>query len=461
VKSEKQTWISDNAYKRKKEEKEKREKNFFQERMFTMKTKKKLAFITAMALLMGTQTASLYTNAATVDEPAAAAETVTDTAAHGVTVLPLYAKAESVKEKIKAEAQELAEANGISAEEAEKQTEEKYRQAIGNRVIYNDADLFEYGFGFIGNKLIHEECVFIAGMLGCDATEVFDVFRTIAEPLVFGEDTYMNFEIKAGELYKALEESGYDCSELWMTEVPAGKTPEELLAEMTEDDADIVLSFTDATVRPGGTTYIDAIIDTKLDMSALLMAYKFDEDVFSLESVSLNEEFRSSDEMYDALMLSDDRRALIFVSETGLNVPVNGKYLVRFAFKVDENAPEGTYDITPYQKSALMAPACRYNEKTDRQENMKVFFKPGKIKVSASEKPETNIKPEPLTRKYIMEDSVMVGDTNSDQIINSMDIVGEKTYILGMAEDVKGGDTNEDGSVNVIDYIVLENALLK
>lgn len=307
--------------------------------MFTMKTKKKLAFITAMALLMGTQTASLYTNAATVDEPAAAAETVTDTAAHGVTALPLYAKAESVKEKIKAEAQELA--------------------------------------------------------------------------------------------------------------------------EMTEDDADIVLSFTDATVRPGGTTYIDAIIDTKLDMSALLMAYKFDEDVFSLESVSLNEEFRSSDEMYDALMLSDDRRALIFVSETGLNVPVNGKYLVRFAFKVDENAPEGTYDITPYQKSALMDPACRYNEKTDRQENMKVFFKPGKIKVSASEKPETNIKPEPLTRKYIMEDSVMVGDTNSDQIINSMDIVGEKSYILGMAEDVKGGDTNEDGSVNVIDYIVLENALLK
>ena len=63
---------------------------------------------------------------------------------------------------------------------------------------------------------------------------------------------------------------------------------------------------------------------------------------------------------------------------------------------------------------------------------------------------------------YDGSDEVLLGDVNSDGIINVIDIVNLVNYILGSGNtiNVDAADFNEDGVINVIDIVNLVNFIL-
>ena len=54
----------------------------------------------------------------------------------------------------------------------------------------------------------------------------------------------------------------------------------------------------------------------------------------------------------------------------------------------------------------------------------------------------------------------LVGDINSDGIVNILDVVGLINIILGMAEENSAGDLNSDGLINILDVVLLVNNIL-
>ena len=54
----------------------------------------------------------------------------------------------------------------------------------------------------------------------------------------------------------------------------------------------------------------------------------------------------------------------------------------------------------------------------------------------------------------------LVGDINSDGIVNILDVVGLINIILGTAEENSAGDLNSDGLINILDVVLLVNNIL-
>ena len=56
--------------------------------------------------------------------------------------------------------------------------------------------------------------------------------------------------------------------------------------------------------------------------------------------------------------------------------------------------------------------------------------------------------------------SPLVGDINSDGVVNILDVVGLINIVLGLVDENSAGDLNSDGSVNVLDVVLLVNIIL-
>ena len=54
----------------------------------------------------------------------------------------------------------------------------------------------------------------------------------------------------------------------------------------------------------------------------------------------------------------------------------------------------------------------------------------------------------------------LIGDINSDGIVNILDVVGLINIILGVADGNTSGDINADGVYNVLDVVLLVNIIL-
>ena len=63
---------------------------------------------------------------------------------------------------------------------------------------------------------------------------------------------------------------------------------------------------------------------------------------------------------------------------------------------------------------------------------------------------------------YYYDGIVLLGDVNSDGIINVIDIVNLVNYILGSSSsiDIDAADFNQDGLINVIDIVNIVNFIL-
>jgi len=56
--------------------------------------------------------------------------------------------------------------------------------------------------------------------------------------------------------------------------------------------------------------------------------------------------------------------------------------------------------------------------------------------------------------------SLLLGDLNSDGVINILDVVGLVNIILGISPENPAGDLNQDGVYNVLDIVQLVNIIL-
>ena len=54
----------------------------------------------------------------------------------------------------------------------------------------------------------------------------------------------------------------------------------------------------------------------------------------------------------------------------------------------------------------------------------------------------------------------ILGDLNSDGIINILDVVGLINMILGLADESLTGDLNSDNIINVLDVVLMVNLIL-
>lgn len=230
-------------------------------------------------------------------------------------------------------------------------------------------------------------------------------------------------------------------------------------AENMDEPGDVSISVTNATVNPGGTTFLDIIVTSKDSINAFITALQYDKSVFSVEALSVNEAFAASqqDLVYD---LNNDR--FLYFNSDMENVHFDNSYAVRVALKVKEDAPEGEYKITPFYPNETGAAASHINSDNTVMP-LEAEFISGTVKVSKTEKPVTETSPLPLSRSYFSlpeGESKITGDTTDDGIINAADLLKTKKYFLGSDNDISYADTNEDGSLNITDYIILQDYIL-
>lgn len=74
--------------------------------------------------------------------------------------------------------------------------------------------------------------------------------------------------------------------------------------------------------------------------------------------------------------------------------------------------------------------------------------------------PNPFILDETLIYRAYFYDDFLLGDTNGDQVLNVLDIVGLVNIILGDADEVPAGDVNQDSEFNVLDVVLLVNLIL-
>lgn len=150
------------------------------------------------------------------------------------------------------------------------------------------------------------------------------------------------------------------------------------------------------------------------------------------------------------------------------NVDLSGEHTIRFGFEVSEDAAEGEYEIgiTNTENGGLTGLAR--NEYTADNSWLFVYvpvkYVSGSIKVSKTEMPATNLQPKPLRRTYAMiddENSIITGDVNEDGTINVLDVIYEKDCLVDSESTVKNTDTNEDGIVNIADVLTLTKYMLE
>lgn len=161
-----------------------------------------------------------------------------------------------------------------------------------------------------------------------------------------------------------------DISEV--TEIPDSK--DEL---SFDEDKPVVFSFTDASVKPGETFFINVAADSNAVFSAFQLYFEVDEDVFTVESVSAG----SYTDETGYMIAGEDNRSCLFLSTDGYNVDMNGKTVLRIELKVNPDAAEGRYTIAA---PVFSQEGCsRFNKKKDKQENAVLYCNPGTISVTS------------------------------------------------------------------------------
>ena len=60
------------------------------------------------------------------------------------------------------------------------------------------------------------------------------------------------------------------------------------------------------------------------------------------------------------------------------------------------------------------------------------------------------------------QNDVVIGDLNGDRIVNSLDYVLMRRYLLNIDVDIfhRGADLNDDNMINSLDYVLLRRILL-
>lgn len=285
---------------------------------------------------------------------------------------------------------------------------------------------------------------------------------------------------------KTQEVSIYDCDVEYPEVVKEGKNtikfsyafPNELYTSSTElevnveycdeDEAEnkppvdtdkiVIFGMTYSVVQPGETTYVDINISENAGFVAMMLKLLYDENVFTLESISAMPEFTGNEYHFD-YNLNTNR--LIFMNDCSDNFNVMGRSIIRLAFKVKDDAPEGDYTIGMEKGDNVGIVALNSRRE---QYTPNVEFTTGTITVNKQEDPKTYVSSMPLGRVYAnmgdSQPSSKTGDLTGDGTINALDALKLTKYLLGTSSAANNGDTNEDGKINIIDYMKLKTYII-
>ena len=219
--------------------------------------------------------------------------------------------------------------------------------------------------------------------------------------------------------------------------------------------------LTDAVTSPGKTTYVDITLGQNTGFASLISNINYDHDVFELVSVSLEKKLGDDVDF----LVSDNRSVFLITNNKTENIELCNEDVIRLAFKVKENAPDGKYEVSLSVPEGQQTGACCIN--ASNVQWMKTEFTPGYITVDNNAVPKTMTKLMSLNRAYaIIKDdeavlkSVKTGDTNNDGTLNIMDVMRMRKYLLGTSAEINNADTNEDGNVNISDMIILIQNIL-
>ena len=79
----------------------------------------------------------------------------------------------------------------------------------------------------------------------------------------------------------------------------------------------------------------------------------------------------------------------------------------------------------------------------------------GEIIISSNSQSAVTI---PVT--LLVNDDILLGDVNGDQILNVLDVVSLVNIILNGDDYISAGDMNQDGALDVLDIVTLVNIIL-
>lgn len=218
---------------------------------------------------------------------------------------------------------------------------------------------------------------------------------------------------------------------------------------------------TDATTTPDRTTYVDVKLGQNTGFCTFITQINYDHDNLELVSASL----KNNPENDVDFLVSDNKSRMLLMDKKSENIYMSNEDVIRLAFRVKKDAPDGKYEISLSVPEGQGSGVCCINNSD--VEWVKSEFTPGYITVDSNSVPVTQTKPMPLSRMYaVVKDGDTVvkpeltGDVNNDGRFNVMDVLRMKRYFVGTEETISNADTNEDGVVNIADLLVLSNNII-
>lgn len=220
----------------------------------------------------------------------------------------------------------------------------------------------------------------------------------------------------------------------------------------------------EATVNPGGTTFIDVHVKSAEQICFFMASLEYDRNALELISVSLGEKVTADPEKITAYKVPDSEHDIISLDNDHINVDFNGENTVRLGFRASENTADGEYPIVLDWIDRGVPVALRNDKNTNEDIYIPVAFISGKITVDSSSVPHTDLKYSPLSKKKYCSvngaPSVISGDATNDGQIDAADLLMTKKYLLGSDDAVPFSDINEDGIVNITDFLIMKEYIL-
>jgi len=218
---------------------------------------------------------------------------------------------------------------------------------------------------------------------------------------------------------------------------------------------------TDAVTAPDRMTYVDVVLGQNTGFNIFVTDINYDHDNLELVSASLKKELgRNID--FD---LSDSKSRMLLSCKKAENLEMSNEDVIRLAFKVKAEAPDGKYEVSLSVPENQETGVCSVRGSSVEWVNSE--FTPGYITVDSKAVPKTQTKPMPLNRMYAVikdDDKVlksgMTGDINDDGVLNVMDVMRMKRYFVNPENSISNADVNEDGILNVADIVVLSANVL-
>lgn len=215
--------------------------------------------------------------------------------------------------------------------------------------------------------------------------------------------------------------------------------------------------LTNATTAAEKTTYVDITLGQNTGFNIFLTQLNYDHENLELVSASLKKDLGSDIEFY----VSDNKSRIMLINNKAENIELSNEDVIRLAFKVKKDAPDGKYEISLSAPEDQESGVCCVNN--SEVEWVKSEFAPGYITVDSKAVPKTQTKPMPLKRMYAdIKDGekALTGDTNNDGVFNVMDVLRMKRYFAGTDSTISNADVNEDGIINIADILVLTENIL-